>query len=378
MSFNSKYTGQQVENLLDQVANGNAGGGGEGGVSVEIDPIFSASPAAKITDDDISAWNNKVDKVEGKQLSTEDFTTLLKQKLEGLSNYDDTEIQEAVSKLRTDLDTLVSGDTTTAIKTFNEIIAFLDGISDTEDLSGIISSIEQQIAAKQEKLVSGTNIKTINGESILGEGNIKIVGSGSSAYPMVNHGTSDNTFELTPNVFHVWGEVAELDLTLGEEIYGLTNEYLFQFYSGETKTSLSIPDTIRWANGYFFNIRKNATYQISIKNNVATFTVTEDKVWFPMYLETEENPNGDRYCEPNANTHYLWDYVEETGVYDGYHCFDVTFDNVDVFLDGHRVRGMLKEDKTNTWDIDVDIDYGYFSPVILFTENGVIHAYDDD
>lgn len=28
MSYNSKYTGQQVEDLLDQVANGNAGGGG--------------------------------------------------------------------------------------------------------------------------------------------------------------------------------------------------------------------------------------------------------------------------------------------------------------------------------------------------------------
>lgn len=29
MSFNSKYSGQQVENLLDQVANGNTGGGGD-------------------------------------------------------------------------------------------------------------------------------------------------------------------------------------------------------------------------------------------------------------------------------------------------------------------------------------------------------------
>ena len=36
---------------------------------------------------------NKVDKVEGKGLSTEDFTTELKAKLEGLSNYDDTEIK---------------------------------------------------------------------------------------------------------------------------------------------------------------------------------------------------------------------------------------------------------------------------------------------
>lgn len=97
----------------------------------------------------------KVDKVEGKQLSSEDFTKALKDKLEGLNNYDATELESAVSRLRADLDALVIGDTTTAIKTFNEVIAFLDGISDTQDLSGIIASIEQQIAAKYSKPSGG-------------------------------------------------------------------------------------------------------------------------------------------------------------------------------------------------------------------------------
>ncbi len=92
----------------------------------------------------------KVDKVTGKQLSTEDFTTALKTKLEGLNNYDDSTISSAIDKLRSDFDTLVSGDTTTAIKSFNDIVAFLDGLSDTEDLDSIIASIEQQIAAKQD------------------------------------------------------------------------------------------------------------------------------------------------------------------------------------------------------------------------------------
>lgn len=43
--------------------------------------------------------NDKVDKVEGKDLSTNDFTTELKTKLEGLENYDDTEIKEDISNL---------------------------------------------------------------------------------------------------------------------------------------------------------------------------------------------------------------------------------------------------------------------------------------
>ena len=57
--FNSKYTGPEVENLLDLVARGNAGGGGGGGIAVETDPIFSASPAATITEEKIVEWNSK-------------------------------------------------------------------------------------------------------------------------------------------------------------------------------------------------------------------------------------------------------------------------------------------------------------------------------
>ena len=123
-----------------------------GGITIETDPIFSASPAATITNEKKAEWDNKVDKVEGKGLSTEDFTTTLKGKLEGLSNYDDTELSNALLILRRDFDKLVNGDTTTAIKTFNEIIAFLDGIQDTQDLSSIIASIEQQIAGKMDKV----------------------------------------------------------------------------------------------------------------------------------------------------------------------------------------------------------------------------------
>lgn len=43
---------------------------------------------------------NKVDKVAGKGLSTNDFTTEEKQKLSGLSNYDDTSIKEDITQLQ--------------------------------------------------------------------------------------------------------------------------------------------------------------------------------------------------------------------------------------------------------------------------------------
>lgn len=69
---------------------------------------------------------------EGKGLSTNDFSNEYRAKLEGLQNYDDTELRNT-------------------------------------------------IASKQEALVSGTNIKTINNQSILGSGNITIEGGGGSS-----------------------------------------------------------------------------------------------------------------------------------------------------------------------------------------------------
>lgn len=156
-SYTEKYTGTVTGIKLNGVVKSGSGVIDLGTISTtETDPIFSASPAASITEAKKAEWDNKVDKVNGKQLSTEDFTSTLKTKLEGLSNYDDTELSEAISTLRGDFDKLVSGDTTTAIKTFNEVIAFLDGVQDSQDLSSIIASIEQQIAGKMDKVTLAT------------------------------------------------------------------------------------------------------------------------------------------------------------------------------------------------------------------------------
>ena len=109
-------------------------------------------------------------------------------------------------------------------------------------------------------------LKTINGESIVGSGNITISGGSSSggAYAEVSHGTSDTTFTLTSNVFHVWDEVTELNITLDNETVGVANEYLFQFTSGGESTALTLPDDIKWANDEAPVIEANKIYQISI------------------------------------------------------------------------------------------------------------------
>ena len=379
--FYSKYPGQKIEDLLDQIENGGAGGGD---IGVETDPIFSASPAASITEEKKTEWDNKVDKVEGKQLSTEDFTTALKNKLNSLNNYDDTEINEAVNILRSDFNTLVSGDTTTAIKSFNDIIAFLNGIEDSESLDSIIASIQQQIAgkmdkvtfatvatsgdyndlnnkptipnavtestvsgwgftknagtitevtvndesvgnsgkvniprastsrygvvkltnetgststsyaatanavkkaydlanSKQDELVSGTNVKTINGESILGSGNIEISGGsgGGKEYVKVTlsegglvfmDNAENNRFPLEPNkVYYVDNFVSE-GVSIQDVVppTGDVGEYTVHFVCNGSPVfmdTFECPANWQWANGQKPTLENGTAYELSV------------------------------------------------------------------------------------------------------------------
>ena len=90
----------KAQEALDQVVTGL-------GTKVYRDTQLLASLDIKPIEDDIAdnttaitaLQNGKVDKVTGKQLSTEDFTTAEKTKLAGLNNYDDTQVQADLSSL---------------------------------------------------------------------------------------------------------------------------------------------------------------------------------------------------------------------------------------------------------------------------------------
>ena len=107
----------------------------------------NAEKAAKKYADD-----KKVAKVDGKQLSTEDFTTELKQKLDGLTNYDDTEVKNAIEALESNLDAILNGNASGAIENINEILAFLSTIADTDTLAGIVANLQGLIAANTTKI----------------------------------------------------------------------------------------------------------------------------------------------------------------------------------------------------------------------------------
>lgn len=89
--------------------------------------------------------NSKVAKIEGKNLSEEDFTRLLKQKLESLSNYNDVALISAITALNGRIDTLIGTSASEAIDTFKEIEEFLQGITDAETLTGMLNDIEAEM-----------------------------------------------------------------------------------------------------------------------------------------------------------------------------------------------------------------------------------------
>lgn len=99
----------------------------------------------------ISQMENKVDKEEGKSLIEDEEIA----RLATLTNYDDTAINEQIATLNS---------------------SKLDVSTYTTDKTNF-ATIEQ-LNEKQNALISGENIKTINGNSLLGSGDITITGGG--------------------------------------------------------------------------------------------------------------------------------------------------------------------------------------------------------
>lgn len=90
---------------------------------------------------------------------------------------------------------------------FDVVNGRIDGVSSVLDSALTdIENVETAVAGKQNTLVSGTNIKTVNGNSLLGSGNIEIGGSGtidaqmsnSSTNAVQNNVVTQNILSITP------------------------------------------------------------------------------------------------------------------------------------------------------------------------------------
>lgn len=111
--------------------------------------------------------NDKVDKVEGKDLSTNDFTTELKTKLEGLENYNDTEIKADIEELANELEEKVDKVEGKGLSTNdfdNTYKEKLEGLSnyDDEEVKADITKLDEKVSTLEEdNTTNKTNIETL-------------------------------------------------------------------------------------------------------------------------------------------------------------------------------------------------------------------------
>ena len=147
-----------------------------------------------------------------------------------------------------------------------------------EELKEIAKAVEQELAKRTqtvEELPTSDNLADFVTLPVLGrDGSMKtlkaeLLKGADGRLHMVNHGTSDTTFALTPNVMHVWGEVASLNLSIAPNTEpDVLAEYCFQFTSPAGTATVLTVTGVKWYNGFVPTIKAGKTYQASIVNGV--------------------------------------------------------------------------------------------------------------
>lgn len=145
----------------------------------------------------------------------------------------------------------------------------VDGIPATDLDAAVQSALEKALSALQPE-----GVKTINGQSIVGHGNIVIQGGvGGDSRPEVII-TDERNVTLEEGKYYVFGECEELTINIGDQYTdGRLNKYMFEFDSPQdAKTRLSLPASMRYAPS--FAIVPNSHFVVVIQGNVASMAGT--------------------------------------------------------------------------------------------------------
>ena len=83
---------------------------------------------------------------------------------------------------------------------------------------------------------------------------------------------SGSSASISPNVLNVWGIASSITIAFTAGASGEVNEYMFQFTCPSfAATTLTLPDTIRWANDDELEPEAGYTYQVSVVDNLAVY-----------------------------------------------------------------------------------------------------------
>ena len=125
--------------------------------------------------------------------------------------------------------------------------------------SDLASDVQTSLGKADTALQSHQTLKTINGNTITGSGNV------NTEYPVVINATG--TVSMKPNTYYrVIQSFSTLTITFQSPTYSnIANEYVIEFVCGGT---VSLPSTIVWANGKVPTFEVGKTYLLSVVNNL--------------------------------------------------------------------------------------------------------------
>lgn len=86
--------------------------------------------------------------------------------------------------------------------------------------------------------------------------------------------STSSSMTLSPNIYYrnTNTSLSSLTITLGSiSNSNIINEYFVEFTTSSSGTTISLPSSIKWANGVTPTFESGKTYQISIVNNLGTY-----------------------------------------------------------------------------------------------------------
>lgn len=167
----------------------------------------------------------------------------------------------------------VAGDKTEVERLATQVRQDKSSVEQTvQEFGSTVQQAEQSINTAKTKAVEAVNATKSNAvKAVQTEGEKQteaVQAKGQQILDSITEIQVNNpstTYELQPNVQVVWGEVAELNLTLAPEKPNAINIYPFWFTSGATPTKVTLPATIILDG---FVTKPNKKYCCQIEQNV--------------------------------------------------------------------------------------------------------------
>lgn len=123
----------------------------------------------------------------------------------------------------------------------------------------LASAVQTSLGKADTALQSHQTLKTINGKTITGSGNV------NTEYPATT--VSGYSVSMKPNTYYrLTTGKSSLTITFQNPTYSdIVNEYVIEFVCGGT---VSVPNTIVWAGGKVPTFEVGKTYLLSVVNNL--------------------------------------------------------------------------------------------------------------